>query len=146
MESGKVILANNFLFYLNKWFFSTHTPSKGVYLGGNIRNTKPGISVSKSPAAHLEMLQNGRLKFFHNSFIAYLKINSLRSRVIDLGEILKDISLDYLVMNVTRLDEIFPNAKFKLNGYEVRVRRDRRKHGGGLMGFVRQAFIYKKLK
>ena len=32
------------------------------------------------------------------------------------------------------------------NGYEIRARRDRHKHGGGLIEFVRQGFICKRLK
>ena len=51
-----------------------------------------------------------------------------------------------MVISETKLDESFPNSQFKLNGYEVRARRDRHKHGGGLMEFVRQDFICKRLK
>ena len=143
VESGKVILANNFLSYLSK---CTHTSSGGIYLDDDIRNTKLGISVSKSSAADLEMLQNDRLKFLHNPRIAYLNINSLRNKVIDLGEILKDLPLDYLVISETKLDGSFPSSQFKLNGYEIRARRGRHKHGGGLIEFVRQGLICKRLK
>ena len=44
------------------------------------------------------------------------------------------------------MDESFLNAQFKPNGYKVRTRRDRHKHGGGLNEFVRQDFICKRLK
>ena len=44
----------------------------------------------------------------------------MRNKVLDLGEILKDLPLDYLVISETKLDESFPNAQFKLNGYKVR--------------------------
>ena len=60
-------------------------------------------------AADLEMLQNDRLKFLHNPLIAYLNINSLRNKLIDLGKILKDLPLDYLVISETKLDE-FPKS------------------------------------
>ena len=56
---------------------------------------------------------------FYTPLIAYL---------IDLGEILKDLPLDYLVISETTFNESFPNAQFKLNGYEVRKRRNRRKN------------------
>ena len=36
--------------------------------------------------------------------------------------------------------------KLKLNGYEIRARRVRHKHGGRLTEFVRQGFICKRLK
>ena len=117
-------------------FFNTHTSSRVIYLDYDIRNTKLGLSVSKSFAADLEMLQDDRLKLFHNPLIAYLNINSLRNKVIDLEENLKDLPLDYIVISETKLDESFPNSQFKLSGYEVRARRDRHKHGGGLIVFL----------
>ena len=127
-------------------FFNTHTSSGVIYLDDDIRNTKLGLSVSKFSAADLEMLQDDRLKLLYNPPIAYLSINSLRNKVIDLGEILKDLPLDYMLISETKLDESFPNPQFKLNGYEVRAGRDRRKHEGGLIEFVRQGFICKRLK
>ena len=120
-----------------------HTSFGGIYLDDDIRNTKLGISVSKSSAADLEMLQNDRLKFLYNRLPAYLNINSLRKMVIDLGEILKDFALVYLAISETKLDESLPNSQFKLNRYEIMARRD--KHGGGLIEFVRQGFICKIL-
>ena len=91
------------------------------------------------------MLQNDRVKFLHNPPIAYLNIHSLRNKVIDLGENLTDLPLDYLVISKTKLDG-FPNSQFKLNGYEDRARRDRNKHGSGVIEFFRPGFICKRLK
>ena len=54
--------------------------------------------MAKSSVADLESFQNVRLKFSYNLLTAYLNINSLRNQVIDLGEILKDLLLDYLVI------------------------------------------------
>ena len=79
-----------------------------------------------------------------NLLIAYLNIRSLRNKVIDSGEILKDLSLDYLVFSETKFDESFPNVQFKLNGYEKSTRRDRLKYGGRLIEFVRQGLICKR--
>ena len=79
-----------------------------------------------------------------NLLIAYLNIRSLRNKVIDSGEILKDLSLDYLVFSETKFDESFPNVQFKLSGYEKSTRRDRLKHGGRLIEFVRQGLICKR--
>ena len=91
-------------------FFNTYTSSGVIYLDDDIRNNKLGLSISKSSAADLEMLQNDRLKFLHNPLITYLNINSLRNKVIDLGEILKDLPLDYRVISESKLDESFPNS------------------------------------
>ena len=109
-----------------------HKSSVLIYLDDDISNTKPGISVSKYSAVDLEMLKNDRLKFLNNLLIACLSINSLRNKVIELRIILKELPLDYLVISETKLDDSFPNAQFKINGYEVRARRDRNKHGSGL--------------
>ena len=48
----------------------------------------------------------------------------MRNKVIDLGGILNDSPLDYLVISETKLDESFPNSQFKLNGYEGQVEID----------------------
>ena len=70
VESGKIILANNFLSYLSK---CTYTSSGGIYLDDDIRNTKLGISASKFSTDDLEMLQNDRLKFLYNLlYLIYL--------------------------------------------------------------------------
>ena len=76
--------------------------------------------VSKSFAAHLEMLQIDRLKFLHNPLITHLHINSLRNKVIYLGEILKGLPVVYLVISETKLNESFSKTQFKLNGYKIR--------------------------
>ena len=56
------------------------------------------------------------------------------------------ISLDYLVVSETKLDSSFPSARFHINGYKVRARRDRGKSGDGLIEFIRKSFICKRLK
>ena len=67
----------------------------------------------------------------------------MRNKMTDLGEILKDLPLDYLVISETKLDESFPNVQFKLNGYEIRARRDRYKHGGRLIDWLGKALSTK---
>ena len=48
---------------------NTYTSSGIIYLGGDKKNTKLGISVSKCSAADQEMFPNDRLKFLHNPLI-----------------------------------------------------------------------------
>ena len=91
-------------------FINTYTSSGVIYLDDDIRNTKLGLSVPKSSAADLEMLQDDRLKLLHNPLIAYLNISSLRYKVIDLGEILEDLPLDYIVISETKMDESSSNS------------------------------------
>ena len=54
--------------------------------------------------------------------------------------------LDYFVISETKLDDSFPTAQFNIEGYEVRARRDRDKNGGGLIEFVKQGVICRRLK
>ena len=44
----------------------------------------------------LQMLLNERLKFNKNPLLAYLNINSLRNKIINLGEIIQYFNLDSL--------------------------------------------------
>ena len=50
------------------------------------------------------------------------------------------------VISETKLDERFSNVQLKLNGYEVRTRTDRHKHGDRLIEFVRKVFNLQKAK
>ena len=43
---------------------------------------------------------------------------------------MKTLSLDYLVLSETKIDESFPTAQFNVEGYEIRARRNRDKYGG----------------
>ena len=67
--------------------------------------------------------------------IGYLNINSLRNKIVDLREIILELSLDYLVLSETKIDQSFPTTQFYIKEYEVRARRDRDKHGVGLIEF-----------
>ena len=93
-----------------------------------------------------EAVRENRLKYVNNSLIGYLNINSLRNKIVDLREIILELSLEYLVLSETKIDKSFPTAQFYIKGYEVRARRDRDKHGSGLIEFVKNGFISKRLK
>ena len=51
-------------------------------------------------------------------------MNSLRNKIIDLREIISYLQLDYFVLSET-ISDSFPSARFDMNGYEIRARRDR---------------------
>ena len=76
--------------------------------------------------------------------LGYLNINSLRNKIIDLREFLLQTSLDYIVVSETKLNNEFPSAQLHISDYEIRARRDRNKHGGGLIEFVRKGIICKR--
>ena len=62
-----------------------------------------------------------------NPLIAYLNINSLRNKIIDVGDIMSYLSPDYLVLSETKLDDSFLSAQFSIPDYKIRARRDRQK-------------------
>ena len=55
----------------------------------------------------MESFWNIRKKDFENPLIDYLKINSLRNKIIDLREIVKYVELHYFVIGETKIDESF---------------------------------------
>ena len=72
----------------------------------------------------LQQLQEDRLKHRKNSLIiGYLNINSLRNKITDLRVIMKTLSLDYLILRETKIDESFPllNLILKVTKSELGV-------------------------
>ena len=57
-----------------------------------------------------------------------------------------ELSLGYLVLSKTKIDQSFPIAQFYIKWYEVRARRDRDKHGGRLIKFVKNGLSLKGLR
>ena len=56
------------------------------------------------------------------------------------------LQLEYFVLSETKLADSFPSAQFSIENFEIRNRRDRGKNGGGLIKFVSEGFITKKIK
>ena len=94
----------------------------------------------------LQQLQEDRLKHRKNPLIGYLNINSLRNKITDLRVIMKTLSLVYLILSETKIDESFPTSQFNAEGYDIRARRDSDKYGGCLIEFVRRGLICKRLR
>ena len=95
--------------------------------------------------AELHLLQKDRRQYLNNPLIGYLNIYSVRNKTADPQIIIQSIPLDYLVLSESKLDESSPNAPFNLDGYEIRVRRDRDKNGSGLIVFAKRGIISKRI-
>ena len=78
----------------------------------------------------LQILSKNRVKYPTNPLIAYLNIDSLRNKIIDVREVIGKLSLDHVFISETKLDESFPSAQLIISSYEIRNRRDRDKNGG----------------
>ena len=72
-------------------------------------------------------------------------MNSLRNKIINLREIVKDLGLNYFVASETKLDVRFPSQQFVIEDFDIRTRKDMDRHGGGLIEYVRRGFICKRL-
>ena len=92
------------------------------------------------------LLHDLRFEYPKNLFCGYLNINSLRNKIHDLRLTIHDVPLDYFVISETKLHNSFPNAQLTIKNYEIRARRDRYKHGGGLIEFVRKGLTCKGLR
>ena len=66
----------------------------------------------------LEGLANLRKQYPSNPFLAYLKINFLHNKIDSLREILKNIPLEIICVDETKLDDSFPNQQFKTEGFQ----------------------------
>ena len=77
--------------------------------------------------------------------LSYLNINSLGYKITDLGILVPQFLSHYLVISETKLNEEFPNAQFLISDYEIKSRRDRNKHGRGLLEFLRKGLICKTI-
>ena len=57
-----------------------------------------------------EAMRENRLKYVNNPLIGNLNINSSRNKIVDLKEIILKLSLDYLVLSETKINQSFPTA------------------------------------
>ena len=90
-----------------------------------------------------------KLKNKNNPIISYLNINHLRNKVIDLKPIVRDIEPTVLAIAETKLNDSFPNAQFRIDGYYCpsEYRKDRTYNaGGGLLVYIKQGIPSKRLK
>ena len=93
------------------------------------------------------MVMKTRKTYGKITIIGYLNINSLRTKIVCLKEILHKAPIDILCIDQTKLDETFPDAQFILENYQFPpFRRDRNKKGGPKMVFIRKQLLAKRLE
>ena len=73
------------------------------------------VNIALSSSGY-EALRENRLKYLNNPLIGHLNINSLRNKIVDLREIILELSLYYLVLSETKIDQSFPTAQFYIKG------------------------------
>ena len=87
LDNGKEILASNFVFNLNRNFLMPRTFHPNVLLTAAWILLSTMIAM-KTKSTDLEKRKDARLNYLKRPLIAYLNINNLRNKVIDLREII----------------------------------------------------------
>ena len=67
--------------------------------------------------------------------VSHLNINSLKSKFVEIHELLNDKIVDLFFLSETKLNSTF-RQYFDVHGYKME-RRDRDVHGGGIDSFIR---------
>ena len=94
---------------------------------------------------NLENLTILRRTLTKNPMLSYYNINSLRNKFFDVQEIISKSMPDVIVLAETKLDDQFSKAQFYLNQYYEPTRKDLTKTSGGLIEYVRNGIIRKRM-
>ena len=93
------------------------------------------------------MVMKTRKTYEKNPIIGYQDINSLRTKILNLKDVLHKAPIDILCIDETKLDETFPDAQFMIENYQFPpFRRDRNKKGNGKMVFIWKELLVKRLE
>ena len=103
------------------------------------------VSVNSVSVSPFEELRQVRLKHPNKFLIAHLNINSLKSKFVEIHEILIDKVVDLLFLSETKLDSTYRDSIFDSPGYKVE-RRERNLHGGGIAAFIRSDIPSRRCK
>ena len=85
----------------------------------------------------VSQLRKMKLKNPCNPSFAYINVNSICNKHAKLFTIV-DSNIDILTIAEAKLDCSFQTAQFLVDGYKEPARKDRSKHGGGLLVYVKE--------
>ena len=73
-------------------------------------------------------------------------VNSIltEGRLQEISDICRTMEIDVLVCNESKLDENIPSNILNIPGYHEPIRRDRNRHGGGVMIYISESLTYKQ--
>ena len=92
----------------------------------------------------ITQLSKRKRSHIYNLLIKHLNINSLRCKIIDLRKTISYTDIDLISITETEIDASFPDAQFFSENY-LTFRRDRNKHGGGILTFVKNGLLPKHI-
>ena len=85
-----------------------------------------------------------KIKHPKNLFFGHLNVNSIRNKFVSIEELIKR-TFDIFLISETKIDDSFPNAQFKIEGYKT-FRKDRDAFRGGLLFYVNEKLNCRSLE
>ena len=86
--------------------------------------------LTQSSEENSSLLRKIRVKNVGRLIIASLNINSIANKSDRLEEFVEE-NVDVLIILETKIDNTFPTAQFRINGFSEPFRKDRDRNGGG---------------
>ena len=121
-------------------------------INSNKNSTDQGESenkdeISNSLNNNISNLINLRKDFSKNPILSYLKNNVFGGKFDKLGELCFKTEVDILCVAETKIDPSYPDSQFHIDRYQFPpFRKDKNKHGGGKIVYVRNGIIAKTIK
>ena len=85
-----------------------------------------------------------KLKHPTNVSCAYLNINSIRNKFVNLKDMIEQ-NIDILCIAETKIDSSFPTNQFHMPGYKLPYRLDKTGNSGGLLVYIKETIPSKYL-
>ena len=89
----------------------------------------------------LKVLKQSTLKIL---FFGHLNVNSIRTKLFSIQELIKR-TFDIFLIGETKIDDFFPNAQFRIEGYK-KFRKDRCTFRVGFLCYVNEKLNCRSLK
>ena len=104
------------------------------YIKGNDNSNRVSEGDYKDPSLRLKEV---KINNIHDPALAYINVNSIRSKHADLFTIV-NLNVDILTIAETKLDSSFSVVQFTVNGCSEPYRKDRNANGDGLLVYVKK--------
>lgn len=99
-------------------------------------NGDSSVNSNETLTSVFDEIKSVRKNDINKFMVSHLNINSLKSKFVEIHELLNDKIVDLFFVSETKLDSTFRDNIFDVHGYKME-RRDRDVHGGGIDSFIR---------
>ena len=89
-------------------------------------------------------LDNLRMKYPRNFFIAHLNINNIRHKFYEIYDMLNGNGIDIFGISETKINASFTNAQFNIPGFKLhRQDKDLKGNGGGIIVYIKDSIPHR---